>query len=65
MQAEFEIECEMNLRFGTCGGEWSQFGKRTKFFKKRYGNNAYDLIRQIKKVFDPNNILNRGILEGL
>lgn len=65
VQAEFEIECEMNLRFGTCGGEWSQFGKRTKFFKKRYGNNAYDLIRQIKKVFDPNNILNRGILEGL
>ncbi|MBW1737110.1 MAG: FAD-binding oxidoreductase [Deltaproteobacteria bacterium] len=65
VDAEFEIESEMNLRYGTCGGEWLQFGKRTQFFKKRYGVGAYNLIKQIKRVFDPKDILNRGVLEGL
>jgi len=65
VDAEFEIEKEMNLRFGTCGGEWSQFGKRTRFFRERYGEKAYDLVKQIKRCFDPNDILSRGILEGL
>lgn len=65
VDAEFEIESEMNLRFGTCGGEWLQFGKRTGFYRMRYGEKAYDLVKQIKRIFDPNDILNRGILEGL
>jgi glycolate oxidase len=65
VEAGFRIEKEMNLRFGTCGGEWLQFGKRTSFFKERYGNNAYEIVRNIKRVFDPNDILARGILEGL
>lgn len=65
VEAEFEIETEMNLKFGTCGGEWGQFGKRTEFFRQRYGEKGYDLVRQVKKVFDPNNILCRGVLEGL
>ena len=64
VDAEFDVEREMNLRFGTCGGEWLQFGKRTRFFKERYGERAYDLVRQIKAVFDPKDILSRGILEG-
>ena len=63
--AGFRIEQEMNLRFDTCGGEWMQFGKRTSFFKKRYGDTAYDLVRRMKQVFDPNDILCRGIFEGL
>jgi glycolate oxidase len=65
VDAQFEIEKEMNIRYGTCGGEWLQFGKRTEFFKKRYGEKAYDLVKQMKRIFDPNDILNRGILEGL
>lgn len=65
VRAEYEIEAEMNLRFGTCGGEWGQFGKRTTFFQKRYGENAYDIVKKIKRVFDPNDILSRGVLQGL
>jgi glycolate oxidase len=60
--AGFEVESEMNLRFGTCGGEWGQFGKRNTFFKQRYGDKAYEIVRQIKRVFDPNDILSRGFL---
>ncbi len=60
----FQREAELNVKYGTCGGEWGQFGKRTPFFIKRYGETAYNLVRQIKRVFDPNNILNPGILEG-
>jgi glycolate oxidase len=60
--AALEVESEMNLRFGTCGGEWGQFGKRNTFFKQRYGDKAYDLVKQVKRVFDPNDILNRGLL---
>jgi len=60
--AGLEVETEMNLRFGTCGGEWGQFGKRNAFFKQKYGDKAYDLVRQIKRVFDPNDILSRGFL---
>ena len=65
VDAEFDVERRMNLRFETCGGEWLQFGKRTRFFKERYGERAFDLVRQIKAVFDPKDILSRGILEGL
>jgi glycolate oxidase len=65
VDAEFKVESEMNLRFGTCGGEWLQFGKRTPFYRMRYGKKAYDFVKQLKKIFDPKDILNRGILEGL
>jgi glycolate oxidase len=61
--AGYRIEKEMNLKFGTCGGEWLQFGKRTSFFKERYGDKSYDLVCRIKNLFDPKNILNRGIME--
>jgi glycolate oxidase len=63
VDVEFEIESEMNLRYGTCGGEWGQFGKRNDFFKKRYSSKAYELVKDMKRVFDPNDILNRGILD--
>lgn len=61
---KFKREAELNLKYGTCGGEWGQFSKRTGFFIQRYGETAYDLIRKMKAVFDPNNILNPGVLEG-
>ncbi len=63
VDAEFEIECEMNLTYETCGGEWGQFGKRNRFFKQRYGEAPYARVKALKAVFDPNDILNRGILE--
>jgi glycolate oxidase len=60
----FQKEMELNLKYGTCGGEWGQFAKRTSFFIKRYGQESYDLVKKMKNLLDPNNILNPGILEG-
>jgi len=61
---QFAKEAAFNLKYGTCGGEWGQFSKRTPFFVKRYGETAYELVKKMKTAFDPNNILNPGILEG-
>lgn len=61
---QFKKEAELNTKYGTCGGEWGQFSKRTPFFIRRYGETAYELVKKMKAVFDPNNILNPGILEG-
>jgi glycolate oxidase len=61
---QFQKEAEFNLKYGTCGGEWGQFSKRTPFFIMRYGEMSYELVKKMKAVFDPNNILNPGILEG-
>jgi glycolate oxidase len=60
----FQKEREFNLKYATCGGEWGQFSKRKEFFVERYGEVAYELVKKIKAVFDPNNILNPGIFEG-
>ena len=60
----FRREAEINLKYGTCGGEWGQFSKRKEFFVQRYGETSYNLVKRIKAVFDPHNILNPGILEG-
>lgn len=61
---QFRREAEFNLKYQTCGGEWGQFSKRKGFFVQRYGETAYRLVKKMKAVFDPNNILNPGILEG-
>ena len=63
VDAEFDLECELNLKYETCGGEWGQFRKRNRFFKERYGEVPYARVKALKAVFDPNDILNRGILE--
>ena len=55
-------EAELNLKYGTCGGEWGQFSRRNPFYLKRYGEKNYQLVKEVKKVFDPNNILNPGVL---
>ncbi|MEA2108456.1 MAG: FAD-binding oxidoreductase [Pseudomonadota bacterium] len=59
---KFAREAELNLKYKTCGGEWGQFAKRTAFFEQRYGQDGLNIIRKMKQVFDPNNILNRGII---
>jgi glycolate oxidase len=61
---KFQREEELNLKYGTCGGEWGQFAKRKSFFVRRYGETSYDMVRGLKRTFDPNNILNPGVLEG-
>jgi len=58
----FEKEAELNLKYGTSGGEWGQFAMRNPFFVKRYGEKALDLAKGMKKLFDPNNIQNPNIL---
>lgn len=57
----FFKEAEINTRYGTVGGEWGQFAKRTPFYLQRYGKEMYRLVKDIKKVFDPNGILNPDI----
>jgi len=54
----------LNVKYEGCGGEWGITAKRAMFIKERYGNKYYDLLVQLKKTVDPNNILNRGNLEG-
>ena len=60
----YKREAEFNTKYGTCGREWGQFSKRKDFFIMRYGQTSYDLMKRIKAAFDPNNILNPGVLEG-
>lgn len=55
---------EINIRYGGCGGEWGLTAQRISFLKKRYDPAYYELLVKIKNVVDPNNILNRGNLEG-
>ena len=64
VDAIIDKERVLNVRFATCGGEWGQFSKRTKFFIDRYGERSYNIVKEIKKQFDPYNILNPGQLEG-
>ena len=60
----FQREAELNLKYGTCGGEWGQLSLRKEFFVKKFGEKGYELIKSMKKMMDSNNILNPGILEG-
>jgi FAD/FMN-containing dehydrogenase len=62
LEEMFSREAEINLKYGTAGGEWGQFARRTPFFLKRYGERAFELVKAVKKVFDPNHILNPNIL---
>lgn len=67
MRAQREMfmkESILNTKYGVCGGEWGQFSIRAPFFVSRYGEKAYELVKAMKGVFDPNNILNPGVLEG-
>lgn len=56
-------EAELNLKYGTCPGEWGQFSRfRNTFYLERYGRKNYQLVKEVKKLFDPNDILNPGVL---
>ena len=60
----FKVEKEMNLKYEGCGGELGQLAGRIPFFKEKYGEVGYAMVVKMKKLFDPNNILNPGNLEG-
>lgn len=54
----------LNVKYGGCGGEWGLTAQRAGFLEKKYGPVYADFIRRLKQTFDPENILNRGNLEG-
>ena len=47
---------------GTCSGEHGIGLEKKEFLKEEYDENALDLMRMIKKMVDPKNILNPGHL---
>lgn len=55
---------DINIKYGGCGGEWGLTAQRADFLRKRYGPDYYEMLVSLKKALDPNNILNRGNLEG-
>jgi len=55
---------ELNVKYGGCGGEWGLTAQRVSFLKKRYEEGLYELLVKLKKAMDPNDILNRGNLQG-
>jgi glycolate oxidase len=59
------VDSRMNLKYEAAGGEWGQMAVRVPFWRKKYGEKAYGLLRQMKSVFDPNNILNPNNIDGL
>lgn len=54
----------LNVKYGGCGGEWGLTAQRAGFLEKKYGPAYTDFLVRLKKTFDPENILNRGNLEG-
>lgn len=54
----------LNIKYGGCGGEWGLTAQRAVFLEKKFGPAYKAFLIGLKKTFDPNNILNRGNLEG-
>jgi FAD/FMN-containing dehydrogenase len=54
----------LNIKYGGCGGEWGLTAQRASFLEKKYGRVYTEMLAGFKKAVDPNNILNRGNLEG-
>ena len=55
---------DLNIKYGGCGGEWGLTAQRVSFLKKKYEKEVYELLVKIKRTLDPNDILNRGNLQG-
>ena len=63
-KAARDLESDVNIMWGCASGEVGQTASRIPFFKKRYGMAAHAMFMDVKRVIDPNNILNPGNLEG-
>jgi FAD/FMN-containing dehydrogenase/Fe-S oxidoreductase len=53
----FELVCSLG---GTMSGEHANGLVRTPFIKRQYGDEYYNLLREIKNIFDPNGLMNPG-----
>jgi len=60
----WNLEKELNLKYDGVGGDWGQLPSRVPFYREKYGEVSYQIIKKMKQLFDPNNILNRGNVEG-
>jgi glycolate oxidase len=60
----WNLEKELMLKYDGVGGDWGWLPHRVPFFREKYGETAYEVIKKLKQLFDPNNILNRGNVEG-
>lgn len=59
-----QLERELTVKWGGIGGEVGQMATRLPAFREKYGEAAYQMLVNVKRVIDPNNILNPGNLEG-
>ena len=60
----WNLEKDLQLKYDGVGGDWGWLPHRVPFFREKYGETSYQLIKKMKQLFDPNNILNRGNVEG-
>ena len=60
----WSLEKELQLKYDGVGGDWGWLPYRVSFYKEKYGEVSYGIIRKMKALFDPKNILNRGNIEG-
>jgi glycolate oxidase len=60
----WKVEKDLNIKYDGVGGDWGQLPYRVPFYREKYGEVSYEIIKKMKQLFDPNNILNRGNLEG-
>jgi glycolate oxidase len=60
----WNLEKELQLKYDGVGGDWGWLPYRVPLFREKYGETSYELIKKMKQLFDPNNILNRGNIEG-
>jgi len=58
------LEKELQLKYGGVGGDWGWLPYRVPLYREKYGEISYGIIKNMKQLFDPNNILNRGNVEG-
>lgn len=64
VDAIWNVEKELQLKYGGIGGDWGWFPHRLPLYRETYGEESYEIIKKMKRLFDPSNILNRGNLEG-
>jgi len=60
----WDLERELQLKYDGVGGDWGWLPYRVPLYREKYGETNYEIIKKMKQLFDPNNILNRGNVEG-